>query len=172
MAMAGHEPDERTFDPGTRVILGELRDLRVEMRADRRQAEEERQRADAAWREERRQAEEERQRADAAWQEERRRAEEARQRADAAWQEERRWAEEARQRADAAWQEERRQAEERFRQIMQVMQGTFADIRTVGTSIVKTLNHHTRLLERIDRKLGAWGNGGRPGQGNGGRSRK
>ena len=154
MAMAGHEPDERTFDPGTRVILGELRDLRVEMRADRRQAEEERQRADAAWREERRQAEEERQRADAAW------------------QEERRWAEEARQRADAAWQEERRQAEERFRQIMQVMQGTFADIRTVGTSIVKTLNHHTRLLERIDRKLGAWGNGGRPGQGNGGRSRK
>jgi hypothetical protein len=41
----------------------------------------------------------------------------------------------------------------------------FKDIHTVGLSIVKTLNRHTRILERIDRKLGAWGNG-RPGDGN------
>ena len=52
-----------------------------------------------------------------------------------------------------------------------------ADIRTVGLAIVRTLNrhtrllehirdHHGRLLERIDRKLGPRGNG-RPGQGNG-----
>ena len=43
---------------------------------------------------------------------------------------------------------------------------TRTDIRTVGLSIVKTLNHHTRILERIDRKLGP-GNNGRPGHGNG-----
>ena len=35
----------------------------------------------------------------------------------------------------------------------------FRDIRTVGLSIVKTLNLHTRILERIDRKLGVRGNG-------------
>jgi hypothetical protein len=38
-------------------------------------------------------------------------------------------------------------------------QRAFKDIRIVGLSIVKTLNHHTRILERIDRKLGAQGNG-------------
>ena len=35
------------------------------------------------------------------------------------------------------------------------VQQAFKDVRSVGLSIVKTLNHHTRLLERIDRKLGA-----------------
>jgi hypothetical protein len=119
----------RNLDPGTRLILEELRDLRLEMRADRRRADEERRRAD----------------------EERRRSD-----------------------------EERRRSDERFERMMQdfdqrsarreaATQRAFKDIRTVGLSIVKTLNHHTRMLERqaqilerIDRKLGARGNG-RPG---------
>jgi hypothetical protein len=50
---------------------------------------------------------------------------------------------------------------------MQAFRQGFRDMRTVGLSIVKTLNHHSRILERIDRKLGARGNG-RPGQDNGG----
>jgi hypothetical protein len=41
-----HEQDGRSFDPGTRLIMGELRDLRLEMRADRRQAAAERRRSD------------------------------------------------------------------------------------------------------------------------------
>jgi hypothetical protein len=45
-------------------------------------------------------------------------------------------------------------------------QTAFRDLRVVGLSIVKTLNRHTRLLERIDRKLGARGNG-RPENGRG-----
>ena len=130
--MADQRP--RNLDPGARLILEELRDLRLEMRADRRRADEERQRAD-----------EERQRAD-----------------------------EERQRAD----EERRRADQRFERMMQDFEQksarreaatlrAFKDIRAVGLSIVKTLNHHTRILERIDRKLGAQGNG-RPGHEDGG----
>ena len=46
-------------------------------------------------------------------------------------------------------------------------QRAFKDTRTVGLSIVKTLNRHTRILERIDHKLSARSNG-RPGPGNGG----
>ena len=41
-------------------------------------------------------------------------------------------------------------------------QKAFRDIRTVGLSIVKTLNRHTRILERVDRKLGVRGNGPGP----------
>jgi hypothetical protein len=141
--MADQRP--RNFDPGTRLILEELRDLRLEMRADRRRADEERQ--------------EDRQRAD-----------------------------EGRRRYD----EERRRSDERFERMMQdfeqrsarrevATQRAFKDIRTVGLSIVKTLNHHTsmrarqmymlerqaQILERIDRKLGVRGNG-RPGHEDGG----
>jgi hypothetical protein len=75
----------------------------------------------------------------------------------------RRSAEEDRRRAD----DERRQSDQRFAGIMQAFRQGFRDMRTVGLSIVKTLNHHSRILERIDRKLGARGNG-RPGQDNGG----
>ena len=56
--IVANQGNGRGFDPGTRAILEELRDLRIEMRADRRQAEadrradlrlsEERFRADAA----------------------------------------------------------------------------------------------------------------------------
>ena len=48
-------------------------------------------------------------------------------------------------------------------------QKAFKGIRTVGLSIVKTLNHHTRILQRIERKLTGRGNG-RPGQEDGGGS--
>jgi hypothetical protein len=120
VAVAGHGQSERNLDPGVRLILEELRDLRLEMRADRRRADEDRRRAD----------------------------------------------------------EERRQSDGRLERIMRdfqqdsarreaATQRAFKDIRTVGLSIVKTLNHHTRILERIDRKLSARGNG-RPGQENGG----
>jgi hypothetical protein len=107
--MAGHGQSERNPDPGVRLILEELRDLRLEMRADRRRTEEDRRRAD----------------------------------------------------------EERRQSDERFVRIMREFRQGFKDMHTVGLSVVKTLNHHTRILERIDRKLGVRGNG-RPGQDNGG----
>jgi hypothetical protein len=113
----------RNFDPGTRAILTELRDLHLEMRADRQQDREER-------------------------------------------------------------REERRQSDERFERLIRelhedtrrrdaAMQRAFKDIHTVGVAIVKTLNgntrilkSHTRILERIDRKLGVRGNGG-PGRQNG-----
>jgi len=158
--MAGRGQDERNLDPGSRVILGELRDLRAEMRTDRQRSDAERRQADAAWREERRQADAERQQADA-----------ERRQADVAWREERR-------QVDAAWRAEREQSSARFEQMMRefrqdsvrreaATQKAFKDIRTVGLSIVKTLNHHTRILERIERKLGGRGNG-RPGQQNGG----
>jgi hypothetical protein len=127
--MAGHGASERNLEPGSRLILEELRDLRLEMRADRRRADEERRRAD----------------------EERRRAD-----------------------------EERRQSGERFERLLRDLQHdsarreaatqkAFKEIRTIGLAIVRTLNHHTRLLERIDRKLGARSNG-RPGWPNGGGS--
>jgi hypothetical protein len=57
--------------------------------------------------------------------------------------------------------------------VLEATQAAFRDLRTVGQSIVKTLNRHTRILERhtglldgIDRKLGARDNG-RPDNGRG-----
>jgi hypothetical protein len=136
-----HAGNGRNPDPGTRLILEELRDLRVEMRADR-----------AAARAEMR-------------------------------------ADRTEMRADRKkWDEERRRSDERFENMMRAFredsmrreaatQKAFREIRTVGLAIVKTLNrhtkilehiseHHGRLLERIDRKLGARDDG-RPDQGNG-----
>jgi hypothetical protein len=145
--VASQGPGDRNLGAGIKLILEELRDLRiemremrVEMRADRQRAEEDRRRAD----EERRQADEER----------------------------RQFAAERR-----VFAEEQRQANARFEGLMRVFredsarrdaatQTALKDIRTVGFAIVKTLNHHTRILERIDRKLGVRGNG-RPGGGNG-----
>ena len=37
----------------------------------------------------------------------------------------------------------------------------FKQVHTVGLAIVKTLNRHTQILERIDRRLAAPGNGRR-----------
>ncbi len=131
------DPRPRNLDPGTRLILEELRDLRLEMRADRRRTATER-------REDRQRADEERRRYD----------------------------------------KERRRSDERFTRLLQdfeqrsarrevATQRAFRDIRAVGLSIVKTLNLHTRMLERqtqilerIDRKLDARGNG-RPGHDDG-----
>ena len=68
---------------------------------------------------------------------------------------------------------DRARSDERFERVMRDTQKVFKEIRTVGLAIAKTLNRHTRilehhgqLLERIDRKLGARGNG-RPGPKNG-----
>ena len=77
--------------------------------------------------------------------------------------------------------EDRRRSDQRFEQVIRefredaarrdaVMAKTLRDIGKVGVAIVRTLNHHTRLLEhisthhgrlleRIDRKLGARDNG-------------
>ena len=119
--MATQEPGDRNFDPGLTLVLGELRDLRVEMRADRLRSDEDRQRADEerrladeAWREERRLADEQRRLAD----EQRRLADEQRRLADEAWREERR-------RADEGWQRERRQADADCRN-----ENTVADVFT------------------------------------------
>ena len=74
--------------------------------------------------------------------------------------------------------DDRRRSDERFERVIgefrqdsarrdAMVVGAFRDVRAVGLSIVKTLNHHTRLLERIDRKLGARGNGRAGGNGRG-----
>jgi hypothetical protein len=128
--MAGQGQGGRNLDPGIKLVLEELRDLRLEMRTDRRRADEER-----------RQFAEERRRAD----EERRRE---------------------RMESDVRFQELLREFRQDSARREAATQKTFKDIRTVGLSIVKTLNHHTRILERIERKLGPRGHG-RPGQHNG-----
>jgi hypothetical protein len=184
--MAGQGQGGRNLDPGTQLILKDLRDMRLEMRADRRQANEDRRQADDDRRradddrrradDERRRSDEERQRADEAWRQERRQA-------DAAWQQERLQIEEERRRESAQAEERRRQEQvqsnERFERVMQEFredsirraaetQQAFKDIRTVGLSIVKTLNLHTRILQRIERKLDPprpWRPGQRDGRG-------
>lgn len=132
-----HSGNGRHFDPETRALLAELRDLRLETRAERRHSEAERRRAAAA-EADRRQAEADRRRADERFEQLMRELREER----VAFRE------------DSA----RREA---------VTQKAFKDIRAVGLSIVKTLNRHTRILEhhslileRMDRKLGVRGNGG------------
>jgi hypothetical protein len=169
--MAGQGQGGRDLDPGTQLILKDLRDMRLEMRADRRQANEDRRQANEDRRradddrrradEERQRADEERQRADEAWRQERLQA-------DAAWRQERLQIEEERRRESAQAEERRRQdqvqSDERFERVLRefredsVLRATetqkaFKDIRTVGLSIVKTLNLHTRILQRIERKL-------------------
>jgi hypothetical protein len=83
-----------------------------------------------------------------------------------------------RRQADERYAQLIRRSDERFQQAMREFredsirravetQRMFKDIHTVGLSIVKTLNRHTRILERMDRKLGVRGNGG-PGRANGG----
>lgn len=136
--MAGPESDGHETDPGIRLILEEIRDLRLEMRADRQHADEERRRAD----------------------------------------EERRLADEDRRRANEEWRQERQQSDERFQQLVHefredsarreaVTQKAFNDLRAVGLSIVKTLNHHTRILQRIERNSarGNWRRGHGDGHG-------
>ena len=114
-------PNARNLDAGTRVILGELRDLRREALADRREA-----------RDERREGRAERQQAEADMRE---------------------------------WRQERQRSDEHFERLLHdfsedsgrreaLTQAAFRDIRSVGLSIVKTLNRHTRILEEIMRTLG------------------
>jgi hypothetical protein len=140
--------DERNFDPGIKLVLTELRDLRIEMRADRQQANAERRQADAERRQERLQADEERRKADEARRQER-------------------------LRSDARFEEMMREFRRDSARHAALTQKAFKNIHTVGLAIVKTLNRHTRILEhhghvleRIDRKLDPRWNG-RPGRGNG-----
>jgi hypothetical protein len=125
-----HGQNRQPTDPATRLILEELRDLRLEMRADRLKFEAERRQADEALRQERLRSDERFQLLLRDFRQDTARREAATQKAFAA------------------------------------TQRAFRDIRAVGISIVKTLNRHTRILERIDRKLGARGNG-RPGHADG-----
>jgi hypothetical protein len=127
----------RPRDPDIGLILTEIRDLRREAREDRR-------RAEASAEADRRQAEADRRRSD--------------------------------QRFEAVLVEFRQDAARRDAatpKVLEATQAAFRDLRSVGLSIVKTLNRHTKLLERhtgllerIDRKLGARGNG-RPENGRG-----
>jgi len=158
LAMAAKNSGERNLDPGIKLVLGELRDLRVEMRADRQRSDEERRQAD----EQRRQADEQRRQADEEWRRERRQAYEQLRQERAA--------------ADQRLRQERIESNQRFQEVMRefredsirrtaVMQKAFTDafkqVHTVGFAIVKTLNRHTQILERIDRRLAGPGNGRR-----------
>ena len=138
--------DNGNLDRGSRMILKELRDLRVELRADRRQAAEDRRQAA----EDRRRSDEERRRADEAWHQERLQAE-------ARWQQSQALTRQVIQRSDQRFEQALREFREDSVRRAAETRKMFKDIRVVGLSIVKTLNLHTRLLERIDRKLGALG---------------
>ena len=156
--MAADAPGERNLDSGIKLVLEEIRDLRVEMRVDRQRSDEEQRRRDEA----QRLRDEERRRSDEAWREEWRQANEAwreeRRQADESWQQERRQAAEA-------WREERQQLHEdsirREAVMLKVVTDAVKPIHTVGLAIVKTLNRHTQILERIDRRLAGPGNGRR-----------
>jgi hypothetical protein len=127
----------RLRDPGVNAILAEIRDLRREAREDRR-------RAEASAEADRRQAETDRRQAEA----DRRRSD---------------------QRFEALLVEFRQDSARReaaTQKVLEATQAAFRDLRAVGQSIVKTLNRHTKLLEGIDRKLGARANG-RPENGRG-----
>lgn len=130
-------------DPGLRRIFEEIRVLQRELRDDRRQA------AAAAAADRRQAAEDRRQAA-----EERRRADEKAER----WEADRK-------RSDERFERHLREFREDSLRAAVATQKAWRDLRTVGLSIVKTLNRHTRLLEGIDRKLGGRRNGGRPGNG-------
>ena len=137
-----HESNDRGFDPGfdpgALRVLEELRDLRIEMREDRQRADEDRRRSD----------------------EDRRRSDE---RFERTLLENRR---ETKAYLDGMIREFSEDSARREAATQKVITELRTDMRTVGLAIVRTLNRHTRLLERIDRKLGARDNG-RPGPGNG-----
>ena len=138
--MAAEEPGERNLDPGSRLVLGELRDLRVEMRADRQRSDEERL-----------QTAEERRRADEEWRLDRLRADEQ-------LRQER---VESQQRFEETMREFREDSIQRTAAMQKAFTDAFKQVHTVGLAIVKTLNRHTQILERIDRRLAAPGNGRR-----------
>ena len=89
----------------------------------------------------------------------------------------RRW-DERREEDRRRWDEDRLRSDGRFARAVEdfrqdasrrdtMIVQAFKDVRAVGLSIVKTLNRHTRILERIDRKLGVQGNGRAGGNGRG-----
>ena len=133
--------DGRNLDPGTRLVLEELRDLRAEMRADRQQGNAERRQADAERREERRQADEERRQE---WL-----------RSDVRFEQMMREFRKDSARRDAA-------AQKAFKNIHTV---GLAIVKTLNRH-TRSLEHHGHVLERIDRKLDPRWNG-RRGRGHG-----
>ena len=141
--MAGKEPGERSLDPGIKLVLGELRDLRVEMRVDRQRSDEERRRAD----EQRRQADE--------------RLKQDRVAADERLRQERLEFNQFLQEMRGEFQEFREDSIRREAAMLKAFTDAFKQVHTVGLAIVKTLNRHTQILERIDRRLIGPGNGRR-----------
>jgi len=123
--MAGKEPGERNLDPGIKLVLGELRDLRVEMRADRQRSDEERRQADERLRQERLESKQ------------------------------------FFQGIMRAVREFREDSSRREAAMLKAFTDAFKQVHTVGFAIVKTLNRHTQILERIDRRLAGPGNGRR-----------
>ena len=152
--MAAEEPGERNLDSGTKLVLGELRDLRVEMRADRLRSDDERRHAD-----------EQRRLADEAWQQERRRFDEQlrqdRAAADERLRRERLEFQQFLQEMRHEFQDFRADSIRREAVMHKAFTDSFKQVHTVGLAIVKTLNRHTQILERIDRRLGGPGNGRR-----------
>ena len=122
-----HEANARSFDPGTRAILAELRDLRRDMRAERQ---------------ERRRADEERQ-----------------QRSDERFDRLMRELHADTERIVREFREDSVRRDAVTQKAFAGIQHAFKDVHAVGLSIVKTLNRHTQILTRIDRKLGVRGNG-------------
>jgi hypothetical protein len=132
-----HSTNGQPIDPGTRLVLEELRDFRKEAQADRRQAALERRQAAADTAAERRRAAVDRRRYQA---------------------DRRRYAADQRR-----YTAERRQSDERFERIIQEFREDsirreaktdkkFEQIRVVGMAILKT-------LERIERNTGIRRNG-------------
>jgi hypothetical protein len=152
--MAPRAPGERNLDPGIKLVLGELRDLRVEMRADRQRSDEERRRAD----EERRQADD-RLRQDRAAADERLRQDRAA--ADERLRQERLESNQFLLEMRGEFREFRADSIRREAAMQKAFTDAFKQVHTVGLAIVRTLNRHTQILERIDRRLSAPGNGRR-----------
>jgi hypothetical protein len=145
--MAAEDPGERNLDPGITLVLVELRDLRVEMRADRQRSDEQRRQADEAWQEERRRFDEQLRQDRAA--------------ADERLRQERLEFQQFLHEMRHEFQEFRADSIRREAVMHKAFTDSFKQVHTVGLAIVKTLNRHTQILERIDRRLGGPGNGRR-----------
>ena len=134
--MAPREPAERNLDPGIKLVLGELRDLRVEMRADRQRSDEERRQADEQLRRDRAAADER-------------------------LRQERREFNQFLREMRGEFREFRADSIRREAAMQKAFTDAFKQVHRVGLAIVRTLNRHTQILERIDRRLSAPGNGRR-----------
>ena len=143
--MAAKNSGERNLDPGIKLVLGELRDLRVEMRADRQRSDEDRRQADEAWQQELHRFDEQLRQDRAA--------------ADERLRQERIEFNQFLQEMRDEFREFRADSIRREAVMHKAFTDSFTQVHTVGLAVVKTLNRHTQILERIDRRLGGPGNG-------------